>query len=403
MRPKRPASEIQFDRKSWWILGLAVLIIVAFCFTLPSLYMGLVRSGYLGDRLPASGETTLLIGLIGLTILFCLYMLHQHAQLVRLRRKLHQDQMELEQSRGRLAELTSLFQLGNSLHMDLPLETVAEITVRRLASSLHSQDVCLFLLDPETRTLSCRARFGLVPRGPEPDVPIGEGAVGWTARTREPLLLRAGECDARFAPFFQDRSDAGSALILPVTVENRCIAVLQACRAAKAETFRLEHRDIAQLFASNVAPVLDRAQAMLRLRQAAAAAGTVAPPAEENAAGAFRDVFLSSATTELKSPLTTIVAYTEVLEQNEGKMTPAMRREFAGRLREEAERMLALVDDVVDLVRLELGRYLLDLRLANVNGVIRQAVDAVQPLIESRGLAVDLDLDPSIPDQHLDP
>jgi hypothetical protein len=112
------------------------------------------------------------------------------------------DQMELEQSRGRLAELTSLFQLGNTLHMDLPLETILEITVRRLASTLHSHDVALFLYDPTSRKLPCEATFGLTARGAEPDVTMGEGAVGWVARHHEPILMRVTDKEARFANFF---------------------------------------------------------------------------------------------------------------------------------------------------------------------------------------------------------
>ena len=399
----RRTTETQFDRRSWALLGLSILlIVVAVCVAIPSLYLGLARSGVLGDHAP-SGESSLLIGLVGLTTLFCLYMIHQHAQLVQLRRKLRHDEMELEQSRGRLGELISLFQLGNTLHMDLPLATVAEITVRRLASSLHSQDVTLFLADEEGKTLASQATFGLVARGPEPVVAFGEGPVGWAARHREPVLMKASDRDARFAEYFATHPEAGSVLILPVCVVNRCVAVLQACRAPKADPFRLEHRDIGQLFADNVAAVIDRAQAQLRARRAAASAGVVSPPEEERVASAFRDVFLSAATAELKAPLTALVAYVELLEQNEKVMTPGTRREFSTRLQNEAGRLVVLIDDVLDLVRLELGRYLLDLRLDNVNRVVRSALESVREQAEARRIAVDLDLDGSIPDQHLDP
>jgi signal transduction histidine kinase len=403
-RPRTVATpNAPYERKSWWLLGLALLIIVALSCTIPSLYVGLIRSGFLGDHVPASGEAVLLTGLIGLTVLFCLYMVHQQAQLNTLRRKMHYDSMELEQARGRLAELTSLFQLGGTLQMNLPLETVAEITVRRVASSLHSYDATLFLIDGDGRRLVPRATFGLTARGLEPDALVGEGALGWAARAREPILMRAADHDARFADFFIKHPDAGSVLILPVCVEKRCIGVLQVCRASCADPFRIEHRDVGQLFADNVAPVIDRAQAQLRFREAAAAAGTVTPPAEEVASGAFRDVFLTSAANELKSPLTSLVAYTEVFDQNDPAMTPATRREFTARLYEEAQRMLGLVDDVLDLVRLELGRYLLDVRLGSVNQAVRAARDLVAPFAESRSVAVDLDLEGSIPDQHFDP
>ena len=393
-------TQSQYDRKTWWLLGLSIFMIVGFSITVPTLFVALFKSGYLQDRVPA-GFPIMLVGLTGLTAIFCLLMVRQQAQINRIRHRLVVDQMELEQARGRLAELTSLFQLGNTLHMELPLETVLEITVRRLANTLHSHDACVFLFDPEARTLSCRATFGLRGRGAEPDVNYGEGPVGWTARHREAIVMRVGEKGARFAEFFTTHPDAGSVLLLPLVHEKRCVAVLQVCRPAKADPFRIEHRDIGQLFAENIGTVIERAQAMVQFHQTVATAPVEAPVVTES--GAFRDVFLEAASSELKSPLTTIVAYSEVLDQNDARMTPAMRREFAARLRGEAQRIMTLVDDVLDLVRLELGRYLLDLHLSNVNPISRAALEIVQPLADSRGLTIDVDLDSAIPDQHLDP
>ncbi|MGH7680402.1 MAG: GAF domain-containing sensor histidine kinase, partial [Candidatus Eiseniibacteriota bacterium] len=250
--------------------------------------------------------------------------------------------------------------------------------------------------------LSCRATFGLNARGPEPETALNEGPIGWVARHSEPVLMRVTDKEARFAKFFASHPDAGSALVLPVSVDKRCVAVLQVCRAQNADPFRIEHRDIGQLFADNVAPVIDRAQAMARVRQTAAAAET-APQVYDGAMGAFRDVFLSAATAELKAPLSTIAAYTEVLDQNDGKMTPATRQEFSERIREESRRAVEIIDDVLDLVRLELGRYLLDLHMGNVNAITKTAIESVKPMAAARGVSIDVDLDPSIADQHVDP
>ena len=119
-REKTSAAQRQADRKATTLLGLVILVLLGFAFTVQTLWVSVVRSGFLGDNLPAGGWM-LLVGLVGLTVLFCLYILHQQTEINRFRSRLMSEQMELEQSRGRLAELTSLFQLGNSLHMDLPL------------------------------------------------------------------------------------------------------------------------------------------------------------------------------------------------------------------------------------------------------------------------------------------
>jgi len=399
---KANLAQRQVDRKTWVLFTLVILVLLGFAFTVQTLWVSIVRSGFLGENAPAAGWT-MLIGLLGLTLLFCLYIVHQQAQINKFRIRVVADQMELEQSRSRLAELTSLFQLGNSLHMDLPLDTILEITVRRVASTLHSHDVSLFLPDPETKTLKVRSRFGLTPKDPEPEVRVGEGPIGWAARHREPILMLSTDRGARFAEHFIAHPDAGSALVLPVNHENRCVAVIQVHRAQKAEPFRLEHRDIGQLFADNVATVIDRALVVENLEQRA----TDLKPVLLSGGGperttSFQDSFLSAAENELKTPLTTILAYSEVLDQNDKRMTTSMRREFTARLRGEAQRLLFLVDDVLDLARLETGRFLLDLSLENVNRIARTAIETLRPLATSKQIELELKLDEKIPDQHLD-
>ncbi len=402
-REKTSVAQKQADKRTSALLGLVILVLLGFAFTVQTLWVSVVRSGFLGDNIPAGGWM-LLVGLVGLTVLFCLYILHQQTEINRFRTRLLTDQMELEQSRGRLAELTSLFQLGNSLHMDLPLDTILEITVRRVASTLHSHDVALFLFGPDPKTLTCRARFGLTPKGPETPVRLGEGAVGWVARHREPILMKVTDKEARYADHFMAHSDAGSALILPVNFENRCVAVLQVHRAAKSDAFKLDHRDIGQLFADNVAGVIERALVVQRLEARATdlKPATVRDGSAPDQGTQFQDSFLSAAENELKAPLTTILAYSEVLDQNDKRMTTSMRREFTVRLRGEAQRLLNLVDDVLDLARLETGRFLLDLRMDNVNKIARAAVDMVRALAASKQVDLELRLDEKIPDQHLD-
>src|SRR5678816_3918893 len=120
-REKSNTVQKQAARKTTALLGLVILVLLGFAFTVQTLWVSLVRSGFLGDNIPAGGWM-ILVGLVGLTVLFCLYILHQQGEISRFRARLVSEQMELEQSRSRLAELTSLFQLGNSLHMDLALD-----------------------------------------------------------------------------------------------------------------------------------------------------------------------------------------------------------------------------------------------------------------------------------------
>jgi signal transduction histidine kinase len=404
--PQKP-TEIQadIDRRTWWLIGLSILLILGCSVTIPLLLLSLIRAGVLDGVVPTDGGAILIAGLLGLATIFSINLVYQQRRLNRMRRRTVQDQLDVEQAKSRLAELASLFQLGSTLQMELPLETMLEITVRRVASTFHAHEVDVFLLSRETKSLLPRASYGLARRAPEPEIPFGEGLVGGCARSREPILVAAGATDHRSAEFFASHPHVASALLVPLHVEQRCVGVVQICRAASAESFRAEHLELARLFAESLGAIVDRSLTAASLRQKAAAdvaGGAPAGAAVHGASGAFEDVFVSLSGQELKSPLTSIVAYAEVLDQNDKRLTPALRTEFTGRLRNEAQRLMGLVDDVLDIVRLDLGRYLLDLRNGHVNEVVHGAVDALRPLAVARRVTFDLSLDEAIPSQHLD-
>src|SRR5256885_5007098 len=113
-REKTSAALRQADRKATTLRGLVILVLLGFAFTVQTLWVSVVRSGFLGDNAPAGGWM-LLLRLVGLTVLFWLYILHQQTEINRFRSRLMNQPMELEQSRGPLAQLASLFHLGDNL------------------------------------------------------------------------------------------------------------------------------------------------------------------------------------------------------------------------------------------------------------------------------------------------
>jgi signal transduction histidine kinase len=93
------------------------------------------------------------------------------------------------------------------------------------------------------------------------------------------------------------------------------------------------------MFAEHVGAVIDRAETMDRMgSRFAPARGDVLKLTEMNH---MKDLFLSTASHELKTPLTSVIAYAELLDDNETDLQPSQRSEFLRRLRAEAERLWA--------------------------------------------------------------
>ncbi|GGL65040.1 ATP-binding protein [Wenxinia marina] len=90
--------------------------------------------------------------------------------------------------------------------------------------------------------------------------------------------------------------------------------------------------------------------------------------------GVQKDSFLSQISHELRTPMTSIRAFSEILR--EGGAEPDAVRRYAGIIEEETQRLTRLLDDLLDLSVLENGQGKLDMREGSLQRVIDRAVAA---------------------------
>jgi two-component system phosphate regulon sensor histidine kinase PhoR len=101
--------------------------------------------------------------------------------------------------------------------------------------------------------------------------------------------------------------------------------------------------------------------------------------------------FLTSVTHELKTPLASIRLFSEMLL--EGRVaSDEKRREYHRLLAGEAERLSTLIENVLDLGRLERGERALDVREQELVEVVREMVERFAPLAQRDGMVVDAKL-----------
>jgi signal transduction histidine kinase len=173
------------------------------------------------------------------------------------------------------------------------------------------------------------------------------------------------------------------------------VGVLNVNRINHPEVFQEHHREMLNLFAEHVGAVIDRAQTMERLgsRSRQLEADVIKLTEMNN----MKDLFLSTASHELKTPLTSVIAYAELLDDNEDRLEPEQRSEFLRRLRSEAERLLGLIEDILDLTRLESGKLTLKPVAIPINEVAHAAVETSRSMAEKHGVALEEDLSENLP------
>ena len=109
---------------------------------------------------------------------------------------------------------------------------------------------------------------------------------------------------------------------------------------------------------------------------------------EAEAASRAKSEFLAIMSHELRTPLNAVLGYSELLELGiSGPLTDKMR-EQVGRIRASAKHLLGLVNDILDLAKVEAGRLSVSSGPASSAGTVAAAMALIQPQAAARGLEV---------------
>ena len=115
-----------------------------------------------------------------------------------------------------------------------------------------------------------------------------------------------------------------------------------------------------------------------------------------------KDAFLSQISHELRTPMTSIRAFSEILKESEG-LKPADIQNYSGIILTESQRLTRLLDDLLDLSVLEAGQVSLNRQSVSVTEVLDGAVRTVLSAGSTSGLNVTQDVAPHLPVVVTDP
>ena len=104
--------------------------------------------------------------------------------------------------------------------------------------------------------------------------------------------------------------------------------------------------------------------------------------------------FLAMMSHEIRTPMNGILGMTQVLEQS--ALSEDQLKSLAV-LRQSGEAMLTLLNDILDLTKIEAGKLDLEQRDFNLQEELRATCALFRPLVEAKGLSFELDLDASLP------
>ncbi len=145
-------------------------------------------------------------------------------------------------------------------------------------------------------------------------------------------------------------------------------------------------------------------EASYRLERANYMLGLARDEAEQ--ARRLKQQFAQTISHELRTPLNLIVGFTELMAHSpefyESPLPPAYLRDL-GIVYRNACHLQALVNDVLDLARIEAAQMSLVLEECDPAALVREAVETARSLVEARGLELRTEIEPALPSLHIDP
>ena len=109
---------------------------------------------------------------------------------------------------------------------------------------------------------------------------------------------------------------------------------------------------------------------------------------EARSANYAKSAFLSSMSHELRTPLNAILGFAQILSSDRLPSTLAQKKEFAGHILKSGRHLLTLINEILDLAKVESGTVNLSLEPVALDAILLECRDMIAPLASQRGIGM---------------
>ncbi len=115
-------------------------------------------------------------------------------------------------------------------------------------------------------------------------------------------------------------------------------------------------------------------------------------------ASRYKSEFLANMSHELRTPLNSIIVLSQLLDENKNKNLSEKEREFAKTINSSGQDLLGLINDILDLSKVESGKLELNLERMYLQDITEYVESSFKPLVERKGLELIVELAKEAPE-----
>lgn len=299
----------------------------------------------------------------------------------------------------RVAELSTINHISQALATQLDKDRLIQLVGDQVRDLFHAPIVYVSILDRASMMLHFPYTHGEEAQSR----PFGVGLTSQIIRTGEPLLINEDMQGARSKlGVAQVGRASASYLGVPIPSGGEIVGVISVQSTDEENRFTEADERLLATIASSLGVSLYNAKLFEEASHARAAA-------EE--ADAAKSSFLSTVSHELRTPLTSVLGFAKIirrrLEERLFPIIPEDDRKIAQAKKQvienldvvvsEGERLTKLIDDVLDLAKIEAGKFTWNMASVSMGEVIDRATSATSSLFEAKKLTLVRDIEPDLP------
>jgi GAF domain-containing protein/anti-sigma regulatory factor (Ser/Thr protein kinase) len=291
-------------------------------------------------------------------------------------------------------QLTALGEVGRAVSSTLDLETVLTTIVSRAVQLSGLDGGVVFEYDEAAEEFVQRVATetgggALAEARRSTRIRKGEGVLGRTAITLEPVQVAditvPGAHESRLRENLIE-SGIRAVLAVPMVREGRLIGCLGVTRNRPGE-FPAETIELLRTFATQSALAIQNARLFHEIADKSR---------QLEAASRHKSEFLANMSHELRTPLNAVIGFSEVLLQRMFGALNDKQDEYLKDIYASGQHLLSLINDILDLSKIEAGRMELAPAPFHLPTALENAVTLVRERAGRHGITLELDLDPGL-------
>ncbi len=335
-----------------------------------------------------------LVGLIGIIVKWRTSQLQ--AQSEKLDQLVKERTLEVQQQ---AEELSTVNKVSQAMVEQLKLDELIPLVGDQMRNLFKADIVYLAMIDPKTKIINFPYQYG----DNMPPLKLGEGLTSKIILTRKPFLINE-DVSGRYEKMGIEEvgKKAASYLGVPIPVGDEVIGVLSVQSTQNTNRFNKNDQRLLSTIAANVGIAIHNAE----LFEQAEVARNEAETANE-----AKSAFLSTVSHELRTPLTSVLGFAKIIKKRlENRIFPIIQTEDPKVNRaikqvsenlnvvvSEGERLTGLINDVLDLAKIEAGKIEWHISSMSIGEVVNRAIASTKSLFDEKSITLKNDTDALLP------